>query len=347
MRRRPPVYPIFLSFAGCPFRCIYCDQQAVTAVKHDQSWFERAIARLVSLAERIRVETVPGEIAFYGGTFTGLPLNLRDQLLKRAAGYVREGLFTGIRFSTRPDMLDADTLGALSQYPITTVELGIQSLSDPVLEACHRGYSRDQAVATIECLRQYPWKLGVQLMSGLPADTPKRFLDSVLDTIARNPDFVRFYPVLVFPGTELAQWTADGRYQPLTVDEAVAGCVPAFDACLQAGIPVARMGLLLSSGIDSGMTSVAGPWHPAFGQLVRSAWWRQRIDETLEQWPSPPAGGCINLRVGQRHVGDVLGWKRQNLTHWRQKWDLKQMSVEGITNEDGRGFVLALNARED
>jgi histone acetyltransferase (RNA polymerase elongator complex component) len=347
MRRRPPVYPIFLSFAGCPFRCIYCDQQAVTAVKHDQSWFERAVARLVSLAERIRVETVPGEIAFYGGTFTGLPLKLRDQLLKWAAGYVREGLFTGIRFSTRPDMLDADTLGTLSQYPITTVELGIQSLSDPVLEASRRGYSRDQALATLESLRHYPWKLGVQLMSGLPADTPKRFLDSVLDTIARNPDFVRFYPVLVFPGTELARWTADGRYQPLTVDEAVAGCVPAFDACLQAGIPVARMGLLLSSGIDSNMTRVAGPWHPAFGQLVRSAWWRQRIDETLEQWPSPPAGGCINLRVGQRHVGDVLGWKRQNLTHWRQKWDLKQMRVEGITNEDGRGFVLALNARED
>lgn len=259
MSRRPPIYPVFIPNAGCPFQCIYCDQHQVTAIKRHSPWVEQAVSQVTSFANHAKNEAAFGEIAFYGGTFTGLPHRCLDQLLELAQGYVDRGLFTGIRFSTRPDFVDADTLRYLARYGITTVELGIQSLSDTVLRSSRRGYNRKQALDAMELLRRYPWKMGVQLMLGLPSDTPERFLASVQATIAARPDFVRLYPTLVFPGTELAHWTTDGRYLPLTLQQAVDWCVPAYDACLQAGIPIARLGLLLPSELDPGTATVAGP----------------------------------------------------------------------------------------
>jgi hypothetical protein len=227
---------------------------------------------------------------------------------------------------------------------VTTVELGIQSLSNTVLQASRRGYSKHDALEACELVRQHHWNLGVQLMVGLPGDSQGGFLATVDETIAVRPDFVRLYPLLVFPGTELACWTACGQYQPLTVEEAVAWCVPAFDACSRTGIPIIRMGLMFSGGGDPGSRIVAGPWHPAFGQLVRSAWWRVRIDEAVGHAPDGRQGRCLTIRVGQRHVSDVLGWKRQNLDHWQARWDLSQVRIERTDSDNADDLAIAVNA---
>jgi histone acetyltransferase (RNA polymerase elongator complex component) len=342
MRQRPPVYPVFLPYAGCPFQCIYCDQHAVSAVDSQQPLFEQAVSQMASLAKHVRTGGRPGEIAFYGGTFTALPHDLLTRLLDRAAGYVSEALFTGIRCSTRPDCLHQQVLTLLSNYPVTTVELGVQSFSDTVLHHSRRGYTRQQALEACTLVHQNHWDLGVQLMVGLPSDTPQQFLATVHETIGVCPRFVRLYPVLVFPGTELAKWTACGQYAPLTVEQAVGWCVPAFDACARAGVPIVRLGLLISGSVDPGSTIVAGPWHPAFGQLVRSAWWRRRIDEALEQANQPLEGYSLTVRVGRRQVSDALGSKRQNLTHWRNRWGLNQVRAEGTDSDETNGFAIVL-----
>lgn len=344
MTRKPVIYPVFLPNAGCPFQCMYCDQHAVTAVERHSARAQQAAAQIAFLAKHAQNNETHGEIAFYGGTFTGLSRSHRDQLLLLAQGYVDQGIFSGIRFSTRPDSMEADTLRSLARYRITTVELGIQSLSDTVLRSSRRGYTRRQALEALEVVRQYPWKLGIQLMLGLPGDTPERFLASVRTAIGAQPDFVRIHPTLVFPGTELATWTSQGRYLPLTVQQAVDWCVPAYDACIQAAIPVARMGLLLPSDFGSSSAVATGPWHPAYGQLVRSMWWRRRIDSSLKQWPGRIAGRSAALHVGPRYVSDVIGWKRRNLEHWRHKWDLREVSVEQRPDKQGMSFDLGITA---
>jgi histone acetyltransferase (RNA polymerase elongator complex component) len=343
MNRRPPIYPVFIPNSGCPFQCIYCDQRRVTGISRHLRRVEQAVRQVESFANHARNEATSGEIAFYGGTFTGLARRQQDQLLMLAQRYVDQGLFSGIRFSTRPDHIDANTLQHLAGYAVSAVELGIQSLSDTVLRSSQRGYDRQQALDAMELLGESPYKLGVQLMLGLPSDTPERFLASVQATIRARPDFVRVYPTLVFPGTELASWVTEGRYLPLSLKEAVDWCVPAYDACVQAGITVARLGLLLPSKLAFDSATVAGPWHPAYGQLVRSAWWRERIDASLRQWPNRVAGRVVVIRVGQRYSGDALGWKRQNIDHWRQKWNLKDVCVQRCPEEASMGFDLVIN----
>jgi histone acetyltransferase (RNA polymerase elongator complex component) len=344
MSRRPPIYPVFIPNAGCPFQCIYCDQRQVTESTRCLPRVDQAVRQVEAFANHAKYEATFGEIAFYGGTFTGLPHHRQDQLLGLAQGYVDQGLFSGIRFSTRPDHIDSNTVRHLAGYTVTTVELGIQSLSDTVLRASRRGYDRQQALDAMELVRRIPWKLGVQLMLGLPSDTPGRFLASVQATIATRPDFVRIHPTLVFPGTELAHWTTEGRYVPLSLQQAVDWCVPAYDACIQAGIPIARLGLLLPSKLAPDTVTVAGPLHPAYGHLVRSAWWRERIDASLGQWPNRVACSLVVIRVGQRHLSDALGWKRQNVDHWQQKWNLKDVSVKQCPDEESMGFDLVVNA---
>jgi histone acetyltransferase (RNA polymerase elongator complex component) len=343
MRRRSQVYPVFLPYAGCPFRCVYCDQHAVAALESHLPLFDQARRQMELLAEHVRNGGQPGEIAFYGGTFTALPHDLLGRLLDMASAYVTEALFTGIRFSTRPDCLDDRVRTLLTKYPVTTVELGIQSLSDTVLQEIRRGYSKQQALEACELVRQNHWNLGVQLMVGLPGDSQRGFLATVDETIDVHPDFVRLYPLLVFPGTELARWTACGQYQPLPVEEAVAWCVPAFDACSRSGIPIIRMGLLFSGSAEPGTRIVAGPWHPAFGQLVRSAWWRVRIDEAVEQAPYPRQNQCLTIRVEQRHVSDVLGWKRQNFQHWQSRWGLSQVRIERTDSDHADDLAIDLS----
>ncbi len=345
MNRRSPVYPVFLPFAGCPYQCIYCDQHAVTAVSGHRSPLQAAKHQIMALAKRASASGQRGEIAFYGGTFTALPPHIMTQLLQAATEYVREALFIGIRFSTRPDCLNRHVLRLLADYPVTTVELGIQSLSDAVLRASRRGYSRDQALEAISQIHENGWNLGVQLMVGLPDDTPEQFLHTVSGIIATDPNFVRLYPVLVFPATELEQWTNTGRYQPLSVEQALAWCVPAFDALVRAGIPVARLSLMISGGSSPSTVIAAGPWHPAFGQLVRSGWWRQRVDAALAPEAQHLEQGSVTVQVARRHVSDVHGWKRQNLTHWHERWRLNRVRVEGTGDNDSIDFSVVIDGR--
>jgi histone acetyltransferase (RNA polymerase elongator complex component) len=343
MRRHPPVYPVFLPYAGCPFRCVYCDQPAVTAKDHHQPVLHQAIRQMTLLADCVRNGGERGEVAFYGGTFTALPSDILTHLLELAADHVEKDLFTGIRCSTRPDCLPEHVLGLLSKYPVTTVELGIQSLSETVLHNSGRGYSREQALEACRIVQENHWDLGVQLMVGLPADSPRGFLATVCETIALGPRFVRLYPLLVFPGTELAKWTAMGQYRPLTLEQALDWCVPAFDACTQAGVPIARLGLMLPGGMDPGPAMVAGPWHPALGQLVRNAWWRRRIDAVLGEASFPLAECSLIIRVGERFVSDVVGLKRQNLRHWQDRWGLRKMRVEPTQNDDVRDLAIVFD----
>ncbi len=328
-RARKDIYPIFLPHAGCPFQCVYCNQHAVTSGLHQGAdILESVESRLRAFAEHVRGCGRPGEVAFFGGTFTALRRELMEAILARAAFYVETGIFTGIRFSTRPDCMEEDTVRRLARYPVRTVELGVQSLSDRVLAQSRRGYSARIVHDAAARVQRQGWLLGVQLMAGLPGDNMERFLNSVSSAIDMGTDFFRFYPTLVLEGTSLADSFRRGDYLPLSLEDAVTQIAAAYDLVRSSGTPVIRMGLHSDTVLERPGSILAGPWHPAFGYLVKGRWWRDRLDKEFSLLDGL-AGSEVLLRVAANRVSDLIGEKRTNLAHWTSRWKIKQLTIQG------------------
>ncbi len=329
------IYPVFLQHAGCPFQCVYCNQFAVTSGEKGDI-FEAARARLDLHAEQVKTSGRPGEAAFYGGTFSALPRPVMTGILEYAGSMVSRGIFTGIRFSTRPDCLGEEICEILDRFPVKTIELGAQSLSDSVLDASGRGYTAKEVIESAALVRQRGWLLGIQLMAGLPGDSASIFLQSVNRTIEIGPDFVRIYPALVLRGSRLADMFGSGAYKPLSVDEAIDWVVPGFDMLLAAGIPAARMGLQADPALDLPGVVLAGPNHPAFGYLVRCRWWRERIEREL----AGRAGGSILIRSASNRISEIIGPQRSNIGYFESELKFSSVIVKADPVLTGMQFVL-------
>lgn len=285
---KPLIIPIFIPHTGCPHRCIFCDQERITSQAaqpiggdHVRRILERAIHS--GTFDPLRNP----EVAFYGGTFTGLPAEWMKQLLQAVGPYIATGHIRSVRVSTRPDFIDEDRLQILKASSVRTVELGVQSMDDRVLTMARRGHSAADVRAAVQLLKEDGFKVGIQLMPGLPGDSEETFRETIQAVISLDPDMVRLYPAVVIAGTGLAQMVQAGRYRPLTLEEAIDRCVDGT-VCLEAnGIPVIRIGLMSSPSLLEPGRILAGPWHPAFGFLVRSAIHHRAIE------PDLPARGTV------------------------------------------------------
>jgi len=294
---RRPIFPVFLSHGGCRRRCVYCRQEI--HVGGSQSWTPAKVAR--TLEEKLpRGGDV--EIAYYGGSFTLLPAPLQRDYLEVASDFVARGMACGIRFSTHPAGLGEEHLSSLPGVPVRTVEVGCQSFSEAVLKASNRGHDAGQIRSGIERLRELSVDIGLQLMPGLPGGDTAEALASLEEALALDPDFVRIYPTVVLPGTQLETMMHDGKYRPWELEKTVETCADMLLRCLSAGVPVVRIGL---PPLD--VPAVAGPWHPALGQLVVSRLWRRALMAALRR-------GHGEVLVARRCLSDALGHGRQNLS---------------------------------
>jgi len=290
---KPLIIPIFIPHVGCPHRCIFCDQERITAQSaqtidgdHVREVLDRAVHSRTFDSDR------NPEVAFYGGTFTGLPAERMKRILEAVGPYIEDGRIRSIRVSTRPDAIDEDRLGILKACHVRTVELGVQSMDDRVLAMARRGHSAADVAGAVRLLRRDGFKVGVQLMPGLPGDSRETFRTTIEEVISLDPDMARLYPALVIAGTGLARMYEAGTYRPLTLDEAVNCCVDGTVRLEGNGIPVIRIGLMSSPSLLEPGRIVAGPWHPAFGFLVRSAIHHRAIEPDL---PAPGTAGEIRI----------------------------------------------------
>ncbi len=331
------VYPVFIPFMGCSYRCVYCNQYLATSVKFSRddivNYISGAIAQHVDV---VKNNERKGEIAFFGGTFTNLPRDVMKWCLEESTKWIRRGFFTGIRFSTRPDCFSSEIFHILSHYPVSTVELGVQSLNNSVLESSGRRYSRDTVIHVSEKIKNFGWKLGIQLMPGLPSDSRKNFMDTIESVRRIKPDFVRLYPTLVFKNTVLESWYKKGRYVPLSLKDAIKWCVDAINVLESSGIEIIRIGLQANEELNSGAV-VAGPYHPSLGYLVRVHWWRQKFDEflTREDIPAEKLDTVI-VSVAKRYLSELVGPSKINLLYWKKKWRIESFVIEVDDNCQNR-----------
>lgn len=305
--------PIFVPHLGCPQDCLFCDQKKITGQKEEMT-AEKARA-IIAEGTKCRCEGDYIEIGFFGGSFTGIPAGQQEALLEPAYEAVVSGKADGIRLSTRPDYINDAVLERLKRFGVTTVELGAQSMCDEVLSQSRRGHSAAQTISAAEKIHAAGLNLGLQMMLGLPGDSPEETKKTVEAFIIMKPQCVRIYPTLVIRGTALEQLYLSGGYEPLSLEEAVEQCAEVYLAFRREKIDVIRMGLL-----DMEPESVcAGPQHPAFGELVMGQACKLRLWEALK----PYQGKGAVIRTNPRYVSVLVGQKRKNINQLAEAFNLK------------------------
>lgn len=275
------VIPVFLPMLACPHRCVYCNQFVISGQPKLPS-----LDDVTNMIDRY-LKTIPSDfhkrVAFFGGSFTCLPEQIQNRYLDAVQPYLREGLIEGIQLSTRPDYIDDHILQNLRSKGVTLIELGAQSLDDDILRRCGRGHTVADVENASRLIRRYGIDLGLQMMIGLPGDTREKSMHTAERIAAFGATCTRIYPTLVVEGTALADDYLAGRYQPLTVEEAVEWCKDLYVFFQSAGITVLRMGLHPTKDLREGEHLLAGPFHVSFKELVLTALWRDRIAAQIEQ----------------------------------------------------------------
>ena len=299
---------LFVPHAGCPHRCSFCDQRAISGhaaiptAAEIQAACERAIATR-------RTHPEASEIAFFGGSFTALPAAEQEALLGAAYPFVQAGHFHGIRLSTRPDCVDEGTIKRLLRFGVTAVELGAQSMDDRVLTANFRGHTAADVERAAACIREAGLTLGLQMMTGLYGDTDEGAMDTARRLCALRPATLRIYPTQVLPGTYLARLWERGDYHPATLDEAVALCARLLDYVQRQGVRVIRLGLHADTDLQA--KRLAGPYHPAFRELCEGQLYLNTALAVLKR--TCPYGGAVTLTVAPAALSKMIGQKRANL----------------------------------
>jgi histone acetyltransferase (RNA polymerase elongator complex component) len=330
--------PVFIPHAGCPHRCAFCNQQATTGQSESIPTKSQIRQSVTDFLDHRRDPARWTEISFYGGNFLGLQPEQIQMLLATVAPFVRQGTVNGLRFSTRPDTIDTDRLALVAPYPVTSIEIGVQSMNNEVLQQAQRGHDRLDTQRAMSLLRTKPYAVGIQLMIGLPGDTHATALATARQVANLAPDFVRIYPTLVLRNSLLARWYAQGRYEPLNLDEAVQLTAELYQIFSRNEIPVIRMGLQAAEELSPQAELVAGPHHPAFGELVHSALWMDAIQRHLAR--EGLIEGEILLDVNPRVLSQIKGQKDDNIMALIDSCQLRALEVRTNSNIDDQMVMI-------
>ncbi len=319
------IIPFFLMNRGCPHRCLFCNER-LTAGDLPESITEATFAKTVrSYLDNTGRKRSPVQIAFYGGTFTGMAQKEQRRLLKFAAPFLREGAVDGIRVSTRPDEIGSGELDLLKAFGVTTIEVGAQSLDDEVLIRTRRGHTAADTARALILLRERDFKTGIHLMAGLPGDNRDRFQHTIDQVIALGPDMVRIHPTIVLRDTALAGAFREGLYLPLTLAEAVGQCKEALKKLTAAGIPVIRLGLQTTRELEEPGAVVAGPFHPAFRSLVVASLLREMAAALLAA--AGPGEKTASFILAPADFSNFPGERRGNITILKERFGLADIRL--------------------
>lgn len=276
------IIPIFIPHKGCPNDCVFCNQKQITARQNPVTAadVEKTIETWLSTLEPSGIQTI--EVAFFGGSFTGIPIHEQSAYLSIAKRYKDAGRIHKIHLSTRPDYITPEILDNLKVYTTDTIELGVQSFDDTVLQKSGRGHDSNAVYRACDLIQAYDFELGIQLMIGLPGDSLESCLFSAKETVRIGPSIARLYPTVVLEDTKLYQMYRCGSYSPLTEEEAVLRTKEMYKILDSAGINIIRVGLKSTDLINEDGALLQGTYHPAFRQLVEGEIAKEKIIEILQ-----------------------------------------------------------------
>ena len=321
MSARESIIPVFVPHLGCPNDCVFCNQRRISG-----SVAPATAEDVVSAIENALRLTPPGtrrQLAFYGGSFTAIPVAEQESLLGAAAPYLERGDIASLRLSTRPDAIDGAVLRRLRSYGVETIELGAQSMSERVLALSGRGHTAADVEDAARAVKGAGFRLILQMMTGLPGADDESDVESARRIAALGPDGVRVYPTVIVRDTALCDLWRAGRYKEHTVEDAVRVCARILPVFERAGIPVIRLGLNPTEDLSGG-DAVGGAYHPALGELVKSRIMRDRAEKILS---GAKRGEQAVLRVNPRLMSQLVGQHGANRAYLVERFGLSGLRI--------------------
>jgi histone acetyltransferase (RNA polymerase elongator complex component) len=345
MKRR--IIPIFVPHKGCPHDCIFCNQKKITGVSTDvtSTDVENTIREYLKTID----EDTHIEVAFFGGSFTAIDINIQKELLSVAKGYFEKGIIKDIRLSTRPDCIDDEILTMLKEHKVTIIELGVQSLDETVLIDSIRGHSDTDVEYSANLIKKYGFKLGLQMMIGLPSDTEEKSLYTARKFINLSPDFVRIYPTLVVRDTGLEILLKNNKYKPLNIEQTIDLAKKLLVLFYINKINVIRVGLQPTEDIRLGKEVIEGPYHPALRELIESRMYRDYLETIINQ-----NNVCENIiiKVNKKNISKIIGNKKSNNLYLKEKYNVTLKTLESdfsldkleIIIDDSKSILLTVDS---
>ena len=342
------VIPVFVPHLGCPNDCIFCNQKSISGQKKNVTK-EEAKKIIDNFLKNIKDKDAKKEIAFFGGSFTGIDENVQEELLQVAYEYIEKGEVDSIRISTRPDYINKEILKRLKKYKVKTIELGVQSANDYILGRANRGHTFKDVEKASKLIRWYGFNLGHQMMVGLPESNRIDEINTAKALIKLKPKMVRIYPVLVIKGTKLEKEYNEGIYEPLSIVQAVETCKQLVRMFTDKKIEVIRVGLQNTDEIcnpdNKESEVVAGPFHPAFGQLVESSMWYDAIVEKIKK---------LNVKVKEVEVtvnpidaNNVIGHKKENVIKLKDTYEVDLIVKQDEKVKQGKSKIEVTKTYND
>jgi len=335
-KRSQLVIPVFIPHEGCPYRCAFCNQSKITGVhvRSDQEIVHEAIRTYLDALDS---NSLPEkrEVAFYGGSFTGLTVERQNNLFNAVRPWISSGHINSIRVSTHSLLVDDINISFLKDNFVQVVELGIQSTNNDVLSAVGRPCGFATVERAVKSIRKKELILGLQLMPGLPKDDESTFLQTVKDTISLRPDFVRIYPTLVIRNTTLFKMYNTGEYSPWSLDRMLQLVKKAMIEFEKADIPVIRVGLHSDPSMLENL--VDGPYHPSFRYLVDSLIARDKMVSMIERLKHIPAD--LTFKVPSNKISLYFGHKKSNIHVIKKIFGINNIFLQQTSNQEDLKLV--------
>ena len=333
--------PIFIPHLGCPNQCIFCNQRYISGThEFDLSQVDFIINEVLSTVTKDDV----CEIAFFGGSFTGIDRELMINLLNRAQRYVDNGQVIGIRMSTRPDYINEEIIEVLKGYTVSCVELGIQSMNDDVLEYLKRGHTSNDVYEAVKLLKQANIPFAGQMMIGLPTATQADEIECATKICELGAVSSRIYPTIVFKNTELMGITEIGEYIPLELEEAIIRSAKVFNIFVKNNVSCLRIGLCESENLHSEETYFAGPSSASIGEMVKSRFYFDKICSIIYDLK------LINIRAiiiecPKGKTSQIIGNKKTNITQLKSLFGYNEIKV--VENDNLNDYEIIVKEKEE
>ena len=342
------IIPIFVPHLGCPNSCTFCNQKTISG-QAKQVTAKEVKETIEYYLSNFKDDNKYVEVAFFGGSFTGIEEEVQEELLQAAFEFIKQKKVNSIRISTRPDYIDKKILKRLKKYKVKTIELGVQSTNDYILARCQRGHTFEDVKKASKLIRRKHFILGHQMMVGLPESTKLDEINTTKSLIKLKPKIVRIYPVLVIKGTKLEEEYRNNEYIPLTVNQAVERCKEIVTLFNKKNIRVIRIGLQNTNTIDepghNESEVVAGPYHPAFRQLVESSMWYDSVVEEIKQFNTKVK--LVQVRANPVNINNIIGHKKENIEKLNQIYDVEVKVVADEKIKPGHFKVEILKTYDE
>ncbi len=317
MTPRRSIIPVFVPHLGCPHLCVFCNQRRISGEQSPAT--PEDVKKAITEGRARLPEGTGATLAFYGGSFTAIPAGEQEALLAAARPFLLDGSIRDIRLSTRPDAIDRETLERLRYYGVRTVELGVQSMDRAVLRLSQRGHTPEDAERAAREVKGAGFELILQMMTGLPGDTPEKSLATARKFTELRPDGVRVYPTVIIRDTPLYDMWRAGLYREHTVEDAVELCAEISEIFDKARIPIVRLGLNPTEDLSRG-DAAGGAYHPALGELVLSRRYLARERALLTE---ADRGADVLFAVNRGRTSAATGQKRANAETLKREYALK------------------------